>query len=540
MSSVPRRLRLPDPREAVRGFLRTHADRLRALTRWRVGRELLGAVLIVLLDGWPGWLEEHSGWAAAWWGAVYLGLYELRLLFPAVALLVGTWLVFSGDHGGVATIIVLAYAAGYRIAPWQRALLTAVVALALHILAWDVGSPGLSGPFGSFVMLTVYGMMIALPFLVGRYAAQRAELVSTMREREERLVNERRMITRQARLRERNRIAQDMHDSLGHRLSLISVHAGALAMDSGLDEHQREAVRVLRSTALSAMEELRGVIGVLRRDVEPDEDPARRTVEAIDELVEGARRAGVRVSLVRGGKPCPLPAKVSHAAYRIAQEGLTNANKHAPGASVRVSVKYEPDALVVEVRNNPPRVRKPAGSGFGLIGLGERVRLAGGLLHVGELPSGGFRIAAVLPYEDTAAADDEPVEEEEEQLAEPARPARRWAGIGSMVLAGAVVLVVVGGYVWVGTQSVTRVVSAELYDSVRVGQPEAEVMALLPGGAEPPVGELSSQAPPEPPGSRCVYLVADEQSYTSGGQKVVRFCFADGKLVEKHTHLQET
>ncbi|MBY8853079.1 two-component sensor histidine kinase, partial [Saccharothrix sp. MB29] len=171
-----------------------------------------------------------------------------------------------------------------------------------------------------------------------------------------------------------------MHDSLGHRLSLISVHAGALALDTGLGEKQREAVQVLRSAALTAMEELRGVIGVLRRD-EPEEDQVRRTVDAIDELVEGARRAGVRVSLVRGGHPVPLPAKVSHAAYRIAQEGLTNASKHAPGASVQVTVKYEPDALVVEVRNNPPRAKRPEGSGFGLIGLGERVRLAGGMLH---------------------------------------------------------------------------------------------------------------------------------------------------------------
>ncbi|PSL58173.1 signal transduction histidine kinase [Saccharothrix carnea] len=551
MTSVVQRLRpaLPDLREAPAAFLRTHAERLGQVTPWRVGREVLAVLAILTLDVWPGWFASNgrlSGWTLIALGVGYVTIFLTRLLFPALALLIATWVVFSADHGGVVLVLMLSYAAGYRIAPWQRSLLTAVLALALHMFAWGVSTPGLSGPFGQFVMLTVYGMVVALPFLVGRYAAQRNALVAALQEREERVVRERRMVSRQVRLRERNRIAQDMHDSLGHRLSLISVHAGALALDSGLGERQREAVQVLRSAALTAMEELRGVIGVLRRDEEPEEDQVRRTtvggtdnrtVDAIDELVDGARRAGVRVSLVRGGQAVPLPAKVSHAAYRIAQEGLTNANKHAPGASVQVTVKYEPDALVVEVRNNPPRAKLPSGGGFGLIGLGERVRLAGGMLHVGELPTGGFRIAAVLPYEDTAAASDEPSDEEQP---EPAKPTgiRKWAGVGSIVLAGIVVLVVVGGYTWIGSQPVTKVVSEELYDSVSVGQSQAEVMARLPGGAEPPLGDITSDAAPEPAGAECEYRVADVQTYSSRATKIVRFCFANGTLVEKKTHLQ--
>ncbi|NUS63658.1 MAG: two-component sensor histidine kinase [Saccharothrix sp.] len=547
VTSVVQRLRpvLPDLREAPAAFLRAHAERLGQVTPWRVGREVLAVVVLLLLDVFPGWVSgdwRASGWLLIAVGAGYVAIFLSRLLFPALALLAGTWVVFSAEHGGIAMVVMLSYAAGYRIAPWQRALLTGVLALALHMFAWGMSTPGLSGPFGQWVMLTVYGMVVALPFLVGRYAAQRNALVSALQEREERVVRERRMVSRQVRLRERNRIAQDMHDSLGHRLSLISVHAGALAMDGGLGERQREAVQVLRSAALTAMEELRGVIGVLRRDEEPDEDQVRRTVDAIDELVDGARRAGVRVSLVRGGQPVPLPAKVSHAAYRIAQEGLTNANKHAPGASVQVTVKYEPDALVVEVRNNPPRAKLPSGGGFGLVGLGERVRLAGGMLHVGELPAGGFRIAAVLPYEDTAAAGDEPSDEEptEGEASTPSKPTgiRKWAGVGSIVLAGIVVLVVVGGYTWIGSQPITKVVSEELYDSIAVGQSQDEVMARLPGGAEPPLGDIKSDAEPEPPGARCEYRVADVQTYSSRGTKIVRFCFANGTLVEKNTHLQ--
>ncbi|HWO59802.1 MAG TPA: histidine kinase [Umezawaea sp.] len=519
-------------------------ERVRRVTPWRIGCEVFGLAWVLALDLLPGWLSDQhpAGWELAGMAVLFSALYLLRLAFPAFTLLLALLVVFGTDNGGITLMVVVAYAAGHRIVSWQRALLTAVLGLALHMLQWEGGVPGLGGFFGSFVMLTVYGMVVALPFLVGRYIAQRNALVAALQEREERMRRERTMLTRQVRLRERNRIAQDMHDSLGHRLSLISVHAGALALDGELGEKQREAVQVLRSAALTGMEELRGVIGVLRRDDPPEEDLARRTVEAIDELVDGARRAGVRVSLVRGGVACPLPSKVSHAAYRVAQEGLTNANKHAPGASVQVTVKYEPDALVVEVRNNPPRTGFVVGDpGVGLIGLGERVRVAGGLLHVGPLPAGGFRIAAVLPYEDTTVAE-EPDDSHEVRVAEigMVRSAvRKWAGVGSIVAAGLVVLVVVGGYTWIGIQPVTNVVQRSFYDSVYLGQPENEVRAhLRSGGSAASIGDLRDKSAPEPPGAVCEYRLQDEQTYTSGGQQVLRFCFAGGKVVEKNSHMQ--
>ncbi len=531
-------------RELPSAFVRDVVERARRVTPWRVGSEVFGLVCVLLLDLLPGWLSEQhpAGWQLVGLALLFTALYLLRLAAPAVAMLITLLLVFGTDIGGVTLMLVVAYSAGHRIIAWQRALLTAVLGLAVHMLQWEGGIPGLGGFFGSFVMLSVYGMVVVLPFLVGRYIAQRNALVAAFQEREERMRRERAMLTRQVRLRERNRIAQDMHDSLGHRLSLISVHAGALALDGELGEKQREAVQVLRSAALTGMEELRGVIGVLRRDDPPEEDLARRTVEAIDELVDGARRAGVRVSLVRGGVACPLPSKVSHAAYRVAQEGLTNANKHAPGASVQVTVKYEPDALVVEVRNNPPRAGLVVeGAGVGLIGLGERVRVAGGLLHVGPLPAGGFRIAAVLPYEDTTVAE-EPDDSHEVQAAEAAMTrssVRKWAGVGSILAAGLVVVVIVGGYTWIGIQPVTNVVQHSFYDSVYIGQPEAEVRSQLKNGdTAAAIGDLRAKAAPEPPGAACEYRLSDQQTYTSGGQLVLRFCFARGEVVEKNSHMQ--
>ncbi|WP_157528838.1 sensor histidine kinase [Nocardia sp. NRRL S-836] len=519
-------------------FLADVLARFRALTPVRVAGDVVVVVAVVLLDLWPGpWAEQKaSGWLVVAYAAVYLVLLPLRHALPAAVMVVAAAIPFIGP----ALMVVLSYTAGRRIESWVRAVASTAVTFVVVVLLWDWDARPLEiePVYGMLMLITIFGVGVALPFLVGRYLAQREALVQAMQEREARMRGEQRMLSRQVRLRERSRIAQDMHDSLGHRLSLISVHAGALALDPSLGEKQREAIGVLRAAALTGMGELRSIIGVLRAEDGPDDDPATRTAESIDSLVGDARKAGVLVSLVRGGQAHPLPSRVSHAAYRVAQEGLTNAAKHAPGAAVQVTVKYEPDALVVEVRNNPSRNGSPDGEpGVGLIGLGERVRLAGGILHVGALPSGGFRIAAVLPYEETPLPD-EP-EDEQEETQSPGR-LRKWAGIGSIAGASLVLSVIIGGFTYLGAQPVTEVVPEQTLDRISVGQPEAEVMALLPAGDEPLVGdgERKSQAAQEPPGSRCVYHITDEQSYLAKGTRVVRFCFKDGKLVEKKIHVQ--
>ncbi|GAA3643939.1 histidine kinase [Lentzea roselyniae] len=513
--------------------------RLKALTPVRVIGDVIVMIATILLDLWPGPWAEHktSGWALVGFAAVYLVLLPLRHVLPATVMIGGAAIPFLGP----ALMVVLSYTAGRRITSWVKAVVSTTLTFVVVVLAWDWDARpiDIEPAYGMLILITIFGVGVALPFLVGRYLAQREALVQAMQDREARMRIEHRMISRQVRLRERSRIAQDMHDSLGHRLSLISVHAGVLAMDPSLGDKQREAIGVLRSAALTGMEELRAIIGVLRAEDGPDDDPATRTVESIDSLVSDARKAGVLVSLVRGGQSHPLPSRVSHAAYRVAQEGLTNAAKHSPGAAVQVTVKYEPDALVVEVRNNPSRNGSPTGEpGVGLIGLSERVRVAGGILHVGALPSGGFRIAAVLPYEETAL----PEPEDEQEEAEPRRQIRKWAGVGSIAGASIVLTLIIGGFTVLGAQPVTEVVTQQNLDRIQEGQPEAEVMALLPSGDEPLVGdgERKSHAAPEPPGARCVYHITDEQSYRDEGTRVVRFCFRDGKLVEKKIHVQRT
>ncbi|MEV3977081.1 histidine kinase [Nonomuraea sp. NPDC049758] len=194
----------------------------------------------------------------------------------------------------------------------------------------------------------------------------------------------------QARLRERARIAREMHDSLGHDLALIAVRAGGLEVAPGLGPAQVKAAGELRMAAADATERLRQIIGLLREDAE--EAPLSPVGEDVAELVGRARDSGMSITLELA------PGASPELAHAVVQEGLTNAAKHAPGAAVAVSVT--PHRVVV--RNGPPSSRPSARrGGLGLAGLRERVRLAGATLTAG--PDGdGFRLAVELPREGEA------------------------------------------------------------------------------------------------------------------------------------------
>ncbi|MFE3450747.1 sensor histidine kinase [Nonomuraea sp. NPDC059194] len=192
-------------------------------------------------------------------------------------------------------------------------------------------------------------------------------------------------VAAQARLRERTRIAHDMHDSLGHDLALIAVRAAGLEIAPGLTPAQAKAAGELRVAASEATERLRQIVGLLRDDVDPA--PLAPVDEDLTALVERARDSGMEVAVEIA--PGPVPAL----AHRVVQEGLTNAAKHAPGAWVRVTVA--PGRI--SVRNGPARGRSTALSGgMGLTGLRERVRLAGGTMTAGPVDD-GFELV-VLPH----------------------------------------------------------------------------------------------------------------------------------------------
>lgn len=234
----------------------------------------------------------------------------------------------------------------------------------------------------------------------GLFLGTRRELVDSWRLRALAADREQTLAAERAREAERARIAREMHDVLAHRLSLVSMHAGVLAFRADLGPQEvRSEARVIADAARQALDELRGVLGVLR-----DSDagrPPQPTVADLDELVGQARTAGpVELeSRLDGDPPAPLGRHV----YRVVQEGLTNARKHAPGAPVTVRVTGRPGGdLAVEVLNPAgSAVVGPgpgAGSGLGLVGLTERASLAGGRITSGPTADGGFSLRVVLPW----------------------------------------------------------------------------------------------------------------------------------------------
>jgi signal transduction histidine kinase len=241
----------------------------------------------------------------------------------------------------------------------------------------------------------------------GLYVRVRRELVLSLQERNRRLESEQDLRVREARHAERTRIAREMHDVLAHRISLLSVHAGALEFNpSASPEEIARAAAVIRMSARAAQEELREVVGVLRDDRTDAEavPPPQPTLVEVPELVAESQRAGMDVASEIDVDGNEVPPLIGRTAYRLVQEGLTNARKHAPGQRVQIAIAGRPRSeLTVEVVNRPrvghaSRSVPSDDSGTGLIGLAERVQLTGGRLSHEALNDGGFALRATLPW----------------------------------------------------------------------------------------------------------------------------------------------
>jgi signal transduction histidine kinase len=244
----------------------------------------------------------------------------------------------------------------------------------------------------------------------GSFVRARRELLLSLRDRAHRAEDEQHLRVREAQLAERARIAREMHDVLAHRISLLSVHAGALEFNPHASpEEIARAAGVIRVSARAAQEELREVIGVLRAGAElEDVQPPQPTIVDLATLVEESRTAGMDVSFKDALEGRPLSPILGRSIYRVVQEALTNARKHAPGQVVTITLDGDrADGVSVEVVNRPwvgkaePSDRDDGGhvaSGMGLVGLTERVTLIGGQLLAEPLAGGGFRLLATLPW----------------------------------------------------------------------------------------------------------------------------------------------
>lgn len=310
--------------------------------------------------------------------------------------------------GGLAVMIVAYSVAAYR--PRGVAFVAIAVAAVLHLVVTvaatdpfgQVDTAGGGGEINlgvTLVMSAVFAFLI--PGLIGAYVRSRREYIAVVETRAERLEREREARAGRAVADERARIARELHDVAAHHLSAIVVQAGAA--ESIVDDDPDRAKALLqdvRTQGRDTLGSMRFLVGVLRaRDGE--NGAPQPGLDDIEHLVGQACAAGTKVHLNGPEEPPTCPAAIDLAGYRIVQESLSNARKHAPGAEVSVNIEAEGDRLDLEVVNEPP----PAGAlprtfaepGLGLIGMRERVEILSGSLEAGPLRGGGWRVRASLP-----------------------------------------------------------------------------------------------------------------------------------------------
>jgi signal transduction histidine kinase len=393
----------PPGRRTVRDWLVDVA--LLGLAVWWWLRELDNTVSpdAAYVEVMPGWMLTIDPWI----GAVGCLALWFRRRFPlglALALVPG--LTLSGTVFGAVLVSIFTVAI-HRGWLWAVLITAVQMAQALSFVLYYQPEGMSTAEFA-----TIMSLMLVIPLVCGLMVRFRRQLIMSLRRDAER-EHQRRLLD--ARRAERERLAREMHDVLAHRISLLSVHAGALAYRTAQSEGGRgsplaaeevaAAVRVIRDSAHQALTELGEVLAVLRTD-EPDDGRAAPLPLLTDlpRLVDEARSAGqaVAMDLDGVGSAAPPPrAQEQRTAYRVVQEGLTNARKHAPDAPVVVRVAGAPGAgLDVTVTNPLPEGTAGAeipGAGAGLTGLAERVALDGGTLDHGPT-DGAFQLAAHLPW----------------------------------------------------------------------------------------------------------------------------------------------
>ena len=241
---------------------------------------------------------------------------------------------------------------------------------------------------------SVGAILAAIPLLMGAIVRARRSGRTELAQQARRLEGERALLT------ERQRIARELHDIVAHHMSVIAIQAEAGPRKVADPPPELvESFADIRASALSGLDELRRLLGVMRSSG-ADTAPQPGLAE-LDGLLDSARSGGVRVTSSVSGMARALPQGIDLSAYRILQEALSNAMRHAPGSAVRVELAYAPSALVIKVRNDACPAQDghadEEGAGHGLLGMRERAVMLGGDLEAGPTEEGGFLVTAVLP-----------------------------------------------------------------------------------------------------------------------------------------------
>ncbi|EHR60858.1 sensor histidine kinase [Saccharomonospora cyanea] len=349
-------------------------------------------VVIAMLDVWLVVPEEAPSYS------IYLSaascaalLLRRRLPFTAVVLAVPG---FFAGWAQLAAMFALGSLASRKPFHWHMWTGAGLVWLCRFML-W---------PLADFLALTwrmhildaIYGVIVAgMPVAIGLLIAARTELAARLTELAASRDRERQLHAQAVRAEERARLAREMHDVVSHDITLIAMQAGVLSA-ANVDDDAKKTADTIRALSTRTLEELRGLVGVLRSGADM---AVQADLRDLDDLVQ---QAGVPVQVRVENVPTSLPAQVSAAAYRTVQEGLTNVRKHAPGATAFVNVSVTRDTVCVDVRNDSPKSRRnlalPRGGGYGLAGLAERAKLLGGTFETEATDDGGFRIHAHYPF----------------------------------------------------------------------------------------------------------------------------------------------
>ncbi|WP_341715929.1 sensor histidine kinase [Micromonospora sp. FIMYZ51] len=370
---------------------------------------LLGEVVFTLLtprEFWPRSLPTALGWSLVCAAPVLL-----RRVAPWVAVLAALATLALPVALEVApaaqsfTFVVLTYTlAAYH--PVRPALLTAVLLWVPVAVANTLVSPEIL-PQISAAYLVANNLLVGIvSFSVGRTVHARRSSTEALRERARIAEANQRALADQAVADERRRIARELHDVVAHHVSVMGVLATGVRRVLRRDpDAADEAIGTIEETSRATLRELRRLLDVLRTEAEPAADLAPQPgIAGIEALTEQVRDAGLPVTLTVQGTPGPLEEGEALTVYRIVQEALTNALKHAGTATAQVRVSFADNALEVEVTDTGrgPSPQRPQQLGHGLVGMRERVALYGGVLRTGARPGGGYRVYARIPVEPLA------------------------------------------------------------------------------------------------------------------------------------------
>jgi signal transduction histidine kinase len=336
-------------------------------------------------------------------GLALIGSIALRRWAPLVLLpFMTAWVLLSGSPlEGWTTPLVALVVAAYSLGSLtrRRSAVVSGIWVAALIATVIVLHPDVAQDPGDFVVAT---LTLAGPWLGGYAIRKREDRELALERRAIKLERIRDQETRAAVAEERARIARELHDVVAHAISVIVLQArgGRRALASDPDA-TRDALDAIETTGTEALADMRRLLGVFRTDGDGLELAPRPSLRHIEALVAQVRDAGLPIELSVEGEPVDLPAGVDVSAYRILQEALTNALRHAGPTTARVVIRYDNGALDLEVMDSGRGTQRSAEYGHGLAGMRERVALFGGSLDAGPRPEGGFAVRARLPLGET-------------------------------------------------------------------------------------------------------------------------------------------